>query len=254
MKKWYEELFENYANTYDKEIFTKGTIGECDFLESEINRDKSLKILDIGCGTGRHSIEMAKRGYHISGIDFSSSMLEKAKEKALAEGLEIDFSQKDARLPHYENEFDLAIMLCEGGFSLMETDEMNYDILKNAYRAIKNGGKFIFTALNALFPLYNSVDDFHDSARDEDDEGAKYINSNLDLMTFRIANTTVVTDDSGNKKELLCNERYYAPSEITWQLKSLGFKNIGIYSAKLGKFSREELSTNDFELLVIAEK
>ena len=62
MKKWYETLFENSAKKYDEERFTKGTIGECDFIEKELGNDKSLTILDVGCGTGRHAIELTKRG------------------------------------------------------------------------------------------------------------------------------------------------------------------------------------------------
>ncbi|MEW6624895.1 MAG: HEAT repeat domain-containing protein [Bacillota bacterium] len=59
----------------------------------------------------------------------------------------------------------------------------------------------------------------------------------------------------GNRKELQCNERYYIPSEITWLLKSLEFKNIDIYGARLGAFSRKDkLTTEDYEMLVIAEK
>ena len=69
MKQWYESLFENYGLKYDNEIFTQGTIGECDFIEIEIKSNKNLKILDIGCGTGRHSIELTKRGYQVTGID-----------------------------------------------------------------------------------------------------------------------------------------------------------------------------------------
>jgi hypothetical protein len=74
-------------------------------------------------------------------------------------------------------------------------------------------------------------------------------------MTFRDFNITTVEDDSGNEKKLECNERYYVPSEITWLLKSLGYKKIDIYGAKLGAFSRnDKLTTKDFEMLVIAEK
>jgi hypothetical protein len=74
-------------------------------------------------------------------------------------------------------------------------------------------------------------------------------------MTFRDHNITEFEDDSGNKKTLDCNERYYVPSEITWLLKSLGYQTIAIFGAKLGKFSRnDKLSPADFEMLVIAEK
>jgi hypothetical protein len=52
-----------------------------------------------------------------------------------------------------------------------------------------------------------------------------------------------------------CYERYYTPSEITWYLKGLGFKTIGIYGCQLGAFSRDrQLTTDDYEMLVIAEK
>jgi ubiquinone/menaquinone biosynthesis C-methylase UbiE len=145
MKQWYESLFENYADKYDKEIFVQGTSGECDFIEQEMARDKSSKIIDIGCGTGRHSIELSKRGYNITGIDLSESQLNKAKEKAGKLGLKINFQKQDARNLPFEREFDLAIMLCEGSFLLMETDEMNFEILKNATRALKDKGKLIFT-------------------------------------------------------------------------------------------------------------
>ena len=132
MKKWYEELFTNFARTYDKESFTQGTVQEVDFIESEIGSDKTRTILDIGCGTGRHAIELAKRGYNVTGIDLSNSQLKRAMEKAQSEHVKVTFLQKDARNFKLDTSFDLVIMLCEGGFPLMETDEMNYKILKNA--------------------------------------------------------------------------------------------------------------------------
>jgi len=160
MKQWYEQLFENYGNKYDSEPFTQGTLGECDFLEKEIDKDASKKILDIGCGTGRHTIELTKRGYNVVGVDLSENMLQKAREKASAANLTIRFEQQDARKLPYIEEFDCAIMLCEGGFSLMETDEMNFAILQSAFNTLKSGGKFVFTCLNGLFPLFNSVKEF----------------------------------------------------------------------------------------------
>lgn len=195
MAQWYEKLFENYAKTYDKEGVVQGTIGECDFIEKELNFDKSLKIIDVGCGTGRHTIELTKRGYSVTGIDLSESQLKRAREKAKAN--------------------------------------------------------------NLLFPLFHSLNDFYESDDngDNDKEGAQYKSKGFDLMTFRDHNITTFTDDDGREHQIECTERYYVSCEITWLLKSLGFKKTEIFGAKLGAFSIEDkLTTEDFEMLVIAEK
>lgn len=253
MKQWYESLFENYARKYDQENFVQGTLGECDFIEKEICCNKNLKILDIGCGTGRHSIELTRRGYKVTGVDLSDDQLARAREKALEAGLDINFQKQDARNLPFNDDFDLALMLCEGGFPLMETDEMNFEILKSASRSLREGGKFIFTTLNGLFPIFNSIEEFCQSASAEGN--ALYRKNSFDIMTFRDHNVTIVEDDNGNKKELVCSERYYVPSEITWMLKSLGFRNIDIFGAKLGAYSRgDRLTVSDFEMLVIAVK
>lgn len=253
MKQWYETLFENYGKKYDQEVFVQGTLGECDFIEREIGFDKSIRILDVGCGTGRHAIELSKRGYQVTGIDLSDSQLARAREKAEEQNVRIAFLKHDARNLPFMDEYDLVMMLCEGGFPLMETDEMNYEILKNATKALTKRGKIIFTTLNGLFPLYHSVEAF--CAAGAQDGNATYRSNTFDLMTFRDHNITEIEDDDGNKRKLECNERYYVPSEITWLLKSLGYKKIDIFGAKLGAFSRnDKLTTEDFEMLVVAEK
>jgi 2-polyprenyl-3-methyl-5-hydroxy-6-metoxy-1,4-benzoquinol methylase len=165
-----------------------------------------VRILDVGCGTGRHSIELSQRGYSVTAIDLSESQLKRAQQKASAQTLEIDFQKHDARIPHFANMFDVVIMLCEGGFSLMETDEMNFQILQNAANALKPKGKMIFTTLNGLFPLFPSVEDFHSG--EKKDGVATYKDNTFDLMTFRDHNVTEFVDDFGNKKFLHCNERY----------------------------------------------
>ncbi len=251
MKRWYEELFTNYAKTYDTERFTAGTMGEVDFLEKELGYDKTQSILDIGCGTGRHAIELARRGYSVTGIDLSASQLERAGQKAKEAGVRIDFRQLNACALPFRNEFDFAIMLCEGGFSLQETDALNFQILEGAERALRSPGKLIFSALNALFPLYKNLKDFLNTGP----SGAAASECTFNPLTFRQHTIMNITDDDGNRKELEADERYYAPSEISWYLASLGFGKSAIHGCRLGNFSRDHnLSTEDFEMLVIAEK
>jgi ubiquinone/menaquinone biosynthesis C-methylase UbiE len=249
MKQWYEELFNNYARTYDKESFTLGTVQEVDFIEKEVGYDKKKTILDIGCGTGRHAIELAKRGYSITGIDLSESQLERARQKAAEAGVAVEFKKGDARNLTYNQMFDITLILCEGGFPLMETDEMNFAILQSAARALKSNGTFILTTLNALFPLAHSVEEFMNSSTVE----GKSSGHSFDYMTLRDISTFEVADDDGNKRILHCNERYYLPSEITWMLKSLGFIQVDIFGGQVGNFQRGlKLTPDDFEMLVVA--
>lgn len=118
---------------------------------------------------------------------------------------------------------------------------------------MKQHGKFIFTTLNGLFPIHNSIEKFYASTKKEGDTACE--ENRFDLMTFRDQNVVTVQDDLGNERTLQTNQRFYIPPEITWLLKSVGFKKIDIYGAKLGAYSRDdELTIHDFEMLVIAEK
>lgn len=221
------------------------------FIEQELNFDKSKLILDVGCGTGRHAIELAKRGYNVTGIDLSEAQLNRAREKAAMAGVTVEFLWRDARAFDFSGRFDAAIMICEGAFSLMETDEMNFAILQNVSRSLKTEGRFIFTALNALFPLYHAVQDFLNS----DSNGTTTKDLSFDIMTFCENSTVSFVDVSGVEKQLATNERYFAPSELRWYLTTLEFSNIGIYGCDLGNFSRDKkLTTEDLEILVVAVK
>ena len=144
MKRWYEELYENFA-AYDEEPYTQSTRGEVDFVEDEIDHDHSQRILDVGCGSGRHTLELSRRGYAVVGVDLSESMLAQGRKIAKFENLTVDLIQRDARKLKYYEEFDAVIMLCEGAFSLMEEDQMDILILTNTFRALRANGKLILT-------------------------------------------------------------------------------------------------------------
>jgi len=251
MVQWYETLFANFGKTYDKECFTQGTLGEVDFVERELGADRSKRILDIGCGTGRHAIELVKRGYHVTGFDLSEGQLRLAREKAARAGVTVDFQRRDATQPHFHQEFDAAIMFCEGAFPLMETDEMNYAILAHACAALRPGAKLLLTTLNALFPLFHSVKDFLESH----ESGAAIGKLTFDLMTFRERAEVTFADDAGQSHTITTNLRYYTPPEMRWLLRTAGFAKVDIFGCRLGQFSRDHaLTHDDFEMLVVAGK
>ncbi|MBN1591218.1 MAG: class I SAM-dependent methyltransferase [Pirellulales bacterium] len=251
MTQWHETLFANYGKTYDKECFTQGTLGEVDFVERELESDRSKRILDIACGTGRHAIELARRGYHVTGFDLSEGQLRRAREKAAEARLAVDFQRRDATEPHFNQEFDAALMFCEGAFPLMDTDEKNFAVLTHAATALRPGGKLLQTTLNALFPLFHSVKDFLGA----NESGAAFGKLTFDLMTFREQVEMTFTDDAGESHTITSNERYHTPAEMRWLLQTAGFAKVDIFGCHLGEFSRDHaLTPDDFEMLVVAEK
>jgi len=251
MTQWYEALFANYGKSYDKESFTQGTVGEVDFVERELQADRSKRILDIGCGTGRHAIELARRGYCVTAFDLSEGQLRRAREKAAEAGVAVDFQRRDATEPHFTRAFDAAIMFCEGAFSLMETDEKNFAVLRHAGAALRPGGKLLLTTLHALFPLFHSVKDFLDAGG----SGAVTDRLTFDVMTFREQAELTFTDDAGRSHTVKTNERYYTPAEMRWLLQTAGFATVEIFGCHLGQFSRDHLLTpDDFEMLVVAQR
>ncbi len=237
-KQWYEIHYKNSAHVYEEESFVQGTINEVDFVENELKHKKDVTILDVGCGTGRHSIELAKRGYqNVVGIDLSESLINRAKQIAFDEKIDITFERKNACELDYDNQFDFAMIMCEGAFSLVESDEKDNRILQGVYNALRPNGKFIMTAPSALFQIKNS-----------DGE-------NFDLLTFRETFKLNSKDDFGNIRKLVCTQRYYTPTELRFIMTNIGFKNIEFFGCNPGDFSRDnQLNCDMFELMVVARK
>ena len=119
---------------------------EADFIEKVLQLSKKARILDLGCGFGRHAIELAKRGFDVTATDISSDLLSIAKRNAKKAHVKIKFYQKDIRKIDFRNRFDAVIMMLNT-FGLL-SDEGNEKIIKNISRALKKGGKAVIDLRN----------------------------------------------------------------------------------------------------------
>ena len=95
-KSGWERFFDEHASRYMDNVFVTNTLVEVDFLLEQLAIPPGGTILDIGCGTGRHSVELARRGYQVTGVDLSAGMLAKAEEAAEEAGVNVRWIRQDA--------------------------------------------------------------------------------------------------------------------------------------------------------------
>jgi len=140
------KVFDKYAKYYDLLYMDKDYKKECDFMEKIFEKyldSKPKKILDLGCGTGGHLTILARRGYEITGIDASKSMIEIARNKVQKMNLDVKLYNFDIRNFCLNEKFDAVICM----FAVIDYLTTNKDLQKaflNIRRHLKKGGLFIF--------------------------------------------------------------------------------------------------------------
>jgi ubiquinone/menaquinone biosynthesis C-methylase UbiE len=144
---WFEDIADHAGRAYLRYSFTKGTSQEVGFLVDTLGLRPGMRVLDVGCGPGRHCHELAKRGMSVVGIDRSSRFV------ALAAGGAGCFVRGDARtLPLPDASFDAVISLCQGGFGLLGGDE-DALALAEMLRVLRARGRVALSAFSAYFQL-----------------------------------------------------------------------------------------------------
>lgn len=110
------------------------------------------RILDVPCGYGRHAVELARRGFAVAGVDAAETQLARAREKAAAAGVSVDFRLQDARAMDWEGEFDAALNLFLS-FGYFETDDEHLAMLAGIARALRPGGKLLMEFWNREYEI-----------------------------------------------------------------------------------------------------
>jgi cyclopropane fatty-acyl-phospholipid synthase-like methyltransferase len=233
---FYTEVGDFIKENYLEYIFTKGTAQEVDFLAEELNLAKGTRILDVGCGAGRHSVELARRGFETVGVDISAGLINVAKDRAEEEKLNATFHVQDARRLEFSNDFDAAICLCEGAFGLAGDEQGHRAILKGVYQALKPGGTFVLTAISALSGIRNAQAE------------------TFDPYTLTAIFDETITSPDGRTRELTLYTTAFTYRELKWLLQDAGFDVFGAYGCVAGNFERKPLTLDDVEIMMVAKK
>ena len=152
-------MADHMGEAYLRYSFTKGTEQEVSFLVDALGLEPGMRVLDVGCGPGRHAHELANRGIEVHGVDISQAFVDLAQAGA-PDGA--TFARGDARALGFDTEFDAAISLCQGGFGLaampggpVPSLDPDGEVLSGMARAVVPGGRVAVSAFSA--PIWAST-------------------------------------------------------------------------------------------------
>jgi len=222
---WWETFFSGpVLDIQRKASREEKTRTEADFIEKVLQIIPQGKILDVPCGEGRLSLEMASRGYSVTGVDITLPFLEDAKRKASEKQLEITWEHRDMRDLPWKEEFDAVI--CFGGSFGYFDDEGNKTFLKAVFSTLKPEGTFLIDThvAETLLPRFQERD-WHRIGDTLIAEEREY-----DHVHGRVRAEWILIQGSTLEKRS-SSVRMYTYCELVQMLEKAGFYNYHAYGS-----------------------
>jgi len=201
----------------------KSSVG---FMEQALQLEKGARVLDLGCALGYHSIELARRGYEVTGLDWSEIFLEVARQKAREDDVSVNFVRGDMTRLEFGGEFDAVIFWGNtfGAFS----DEENFHTLVGIQKALKNGGKALIDTQNYL-TLPKALQRGW-IFRGEDENLLFLTEDTKDELQGRFGFNVIAIDLASSKRhEMRFSWRLYLLPELKQLLQAAGLNLLCIY-------------------------
>jgi SAM-dependent methyltransferase len=224
----FEEIAEHAGQAYLRYSFTMGTSQEVRFLIDALQLRSGMRLLDVGCGPGRHAQALAEYGVDVVGLDISLGFLRAAGEGA--------WVRADARqLPFARGSFDAAISLCQGGFGLLGGED-DAGVIDEMSASVKEGGRVALSAFSAYFAVRHlEPGDTFDAASGVNHERAEVRNPSGDAAEFDLWTTC------------------FTPRELNLMARRAGLTVEGIWSVSPGSYGKTPPDLDHPEFLLVAE-
>ena len=233
---WFNDLARFLGSAYLRNAFTKGTEQEVDFLVDALHLTPGDRVLDVGCGPGRHSLALARRGYTAVGVDASAEFVDLARASAGSDGLDATFAVGDVRDLTYDGEFDAAICLCQGGFGLLGGRD-DADVFGRIVRAARPGGGIAVSAFSAYFAL-------------------RFLENGetFDPTTGVLHERSTLRDEAGVERDFDLWTTCFTARELALLGEVAGVEIDGLYGVAPGRYRVAEPDLESPELLLVGRR
>lgn len=232
---YFAELGEVLGEAYLRYDFTRGTKQETEFLLDFLELRRGMRVLDVGCGPGRHAVALAAAGLRVTGVDVSPRFLSLAAERCRAAGVGAAFFECDARTMPFDDEFDAVISICEGAFGIMGDDDAL--VLRRMAEAAKSGARVILTAFSALYEARHPRPDAH-----------------FDAGSGLVYERTTIKDEEGCDHPAELWTGVYTPRELKLLAIGCGLVPEQVWGVSPGDFARRAPDFDHPELMLVGRK
>ena len=230
---WFEPLADHLGPAYLRYSFTKGTEQEVDFLVGTLGLEPGMRVLDVGCGPGRHALALARRGISCHGIDVSHRFVELAAADSPAGAT---FERLDARRLAFDGEFDAAVSLCQGAFGLLSSDDDTLAVLGGMARAVRRGGRLAVSAFSAYHSVRYQTD------------------VDFDAATGVAHEHTELRDEAGRAVPAELWTTCFTPRELRLLAAATGLGVDAVWSVEPGAYAASPPSVETAEFLLLAHR
>ena len=239
-------FFDGYYKEIWRHIFPeKTTLAEVDFIIKDSNLNAGNAVLDVMCGYGRHSLELAKRGIKVTAVDNLADYINEIKEKSEAGNLEIECFCEDVLEMELDKQYDAAI--CMGNSLQFFNEEETLRLLSNISAHLKPGGKFF---INTWSIAEIAMKDFKDKSWSRIGDLLFLTDCKLHFHPTRIETTSIIITDSGERENKIGVDFIYSISEIETMLNKTGFQLNEIYSIP----GKKTFTVGEPRAYIVAEK
>jgi SAM-dependent methyltransferase len=231
---WFNPIASFLGPAYLRNAFTKGTAQEVAFLVDALGLGPGDRVLDVGCGPGRHAVALADRGIEVHGVDLSPDFVALAQEAAGARPA--TFEVLDVRDLSFEAEFDAVVCLCQGGFGLLGgADEA--EVLGRIARAVRPGGGVAVSAFSAYFAV---------RWLEEGDTFDLEAGVNHERATLR--------NEAGEERVADLWTTCFTPRELRMLGDAAGLTGVAVHGVTPGDYGRHPVGFERPELLLLARR